>query len=60
MQLVQEEASAATSEGESVFVDNAREKNKARTVVEICLNRGRYPVRAYTLLIPLFENRKRC
>jgi len=45
MQLVHEEESAATSEGESVIVDSAREKNKARTLVEICrilLNRGRY------------------
>jgi len=40
------------------FVDSAREKNKARAVVGICMNRGRYPIRACALLIPLIENRK--
>ena len=41
------------------FVDSAREENKARAVVDIYLNRGRYPLWACTLLIPLIENRRR-
>jgi len=45
MQLVQVETGVNISEGESVLADSAREKNKARTVVEIyriLFNRGRY------------------
>ena len=37
------------------LVDSAREENKAREVAEIYLNRGRYPIWAYTLSIPQTE-----
>jgi len=37
------------------LVDSAREKNKARAVVEIYMNRGRYPLWACNLPIPLIE-----
>jgi len=44
-------------EGGVGFVDSAREENNARAVIEIYLNRVRYPLWAYTLSIPLIENR---
>jgi len=40
------------------LVDGAREENKARAVVDIYLNRERYPIWTCTLSIPLIENRK--
>ena len=57
--LVRQQECGHQDQSEVGFVDSARETNKARAVVEIYLNRGRYPLWACTLLIPLIENRRR-